>query len=181
MEQKAEEACAKYAASLGLESTCEAAVETYGPVVVNRATAFLADADKVRAELHMCPPVDEAREGSNRRNPVKLARRRARRRGARKPTGLGRRAMKRMTTKTKTMKRSSGMWRIRLRIFRASTRGARVDHRCNHTRARVPRERRGRRDRCDAEGAHEMRRDERGARRQPTRLGRSRIILPREV
>ena len=77
MEQKAEEACAKYAASLGLESTCEAAVETYGPVVVNRATAFLADADKVCAELHMCPPVDEAREGSNRRNPVKLARRRA--------------------------------------------------------------------------------------------------------
>ena len=67
------------------------------------------------------------------------------------------------------------MWRIRLRIFRASTRGARVDHRCNHTRARVPRERRGRRDRCDAEGAHEMRRDERGARRQPTRLSRSRI------
>ena len=78
MEQKAEEACAKYAASLGLESTCEAAVETYGPVVVHRATAFLADrADKVCAELHMCPPVDEAREGSNRRNPVKLARRRA--------------------------------------------------------------------------------------------------------
>jgi hypothetical protein len=76
MEQKAEEACAKYAASLGLESTCEAAVETYGPVVVDRATAFLADADKVCAELHMCPPVDAARVGSNLRSPVKLARRR---------------------------------------------------------------------------------------------------------
>ena len=76
MEQKAEEACAKYAASLGLQSTCEAAVETYGPVVVDRATAFLADADKVCAELHMCPPVDAARVGSNRRSPVKLARRR---------------------------------------------------------------------------------------------------------
>ena len=76
MEQKAEEACAKYAASLGLESTCEAAVESDGPVVVIAPPR--SSPTPIRcARSCTCPPVDEAREGSNRRNPVKLARRRA--------------------------------------------------------------------------------------------------------
>jgi len=46
----------KYAKSLDLAKTCEAAVATYAPVVVAKATAFLADPAKVCVEIGMCPP-----------------------------------------------------------------------------------------------------------------------------
>ena len=59
-EVKADEACAKYGAALDLVKTCQAAVATYAPKLIAQATDFLADADKVCAELHMCPPVDAA-------------------------------------------------------------------------------------------------------------------------
>lgn len=53
---KADDACEKYAKSLDLAKTCEAAVATYAPVVVAKATAFLADPAKVCVEIGMCPP-----------------------------------------------------------------------------------------------------------------------------
>lgn len=59
-EVKADEACAKYGAALDLVKTCQAAVATYAPKLIAQATDFLADADKVCAELHMCPPGPDA-------------------------------------------------------------------------------------------------------------------------
>ena len=53
---KADDACEKYAASFDLAATCEAAVATYAPEVVRKATEFLADAEKVCAHIGMCPP-----------------------------------------------------------------------------------------------------------------------------
>ena len=53
---KADDACEKYAAALDLATTCEAAVATYAPEVVRKATEFLADAEKVCAHIGMCPP-----------------------------------------------------------------------------------------------------------------------------
>ena len=53
---KADDACEKYAAALDLATTCEAAVATYAPEIVQKATAFLADAGKVCARIGMCPP-----------------------------------------------------------------------------------------------------------------------------
>ena len=57
---KADDACEKYAASFDLAATCEAAVATYAPEIVQKATAFLADAEKVCAHIGMCPPPDAA-------------------------------------------------------------------------------------------------------------------------
>ena len=57
---KADDACEKYAASFDLAATCEAAVATYAPEIVQKATAFLADAEKVCAQIGMCPPPDGA-------------------------------------------------------------------------------------------------------------------------
>ena len=59
---KADDACEKYATAFDLASTCEAAVATYAPTIVEKATAFLADADKVCAQIGMCPPPDETSE-----------------------------------------------------------------------------------------------------------------------
>lgn len=53
---KADDACEKYAAAFDLATTCEAAVATYAPEIVQKATAFLADAGKVCARIGMCPP-----------------------------------------------------------------------------------------------------------------------------
>lgn len=53
---KADDACEKYAASMDLATTCEAAVATYTPVVVEKATEFLSDPAKVCAQIGMCPP-----------------------------------------------------------------------------------------------------------------------------
>ena len=55
---KADDACEKYATAFDLASTCEAAVATYAPTIVEKATAFLADAEKVCAQIGMCPPPD---------------------------------------------------------------------------------------------------------------------------
>ena len=60
---KADDACEKYATAFDLASTCEAAVATYAPEIVQKATAFLADAEKVCAQIGMCPPPD----GSNKK------------------------------------------------------------------------------------------------------------------
>lgn len=57
---KADDACEKYATAFDLASTCEAAVATYAPTIVEKATAFLADAEKVCAQIGMCPPPDGA-------------------------------------------------------------------------------------------------------------------------
>ena len=57
---KADDACEKYASAFDLASTCEAAVATYAPTIVEKATAFLADAEKVCAQIGMCPPPDGA-------------------------------------------------------------------------------------------------------------------------
>ena len=59
---KADDACEKYATAFDLASTCEAAVATYAPTIVEKATAFLADAEKVCAQIGMCPPPDETSE-----------------------------------------------------------------------------------------------------------------------
>ena len=53
---KADDACEKYATAFDLATTCEAAVATYAPEIVQKATAFLADAEKVCARIGMCPP-----------------------------------------------------------------------------------------------------------------------------
>ena len=60
---KADDACEKYATAFDLASTCEAAVATYAPTIVEKATAFLADAEKVCAQIGMCPPPDGDGDG----------------------------------------------------------------------------------------------------------------------
>jgi hypothetical protein len=65
---KADDACEKYAAVLDLATTCEAAVATYAPEVVEKATAFLADPEKVCARIGMCPP-PAAEEAEKKRAP----------------------------------------------------------------------------------------------------------------
>ena len=65
---KADDACEKYATAFDLASTCEAAVATYAPTIVEKATAFLADAEKVCAQIGMCPPPDGADDKSKKEN-----------------------------------------------------------------------------------------------------------------
>ncbi len=65
---KADDACEKYATAFDLASTCEAAVATYAPTIVEKATAFLADAEKVCAQIGMCPPPDGADDDWNKEN-----------------------------------------------------------------------------------------------------------------
>ena len=64
---KADDACEKYATAFDLASTCEAAVATYAPEIVQKATAFLADAEKVCAQIGMCPPPDVVKKGAETR------------------------------------------------------------------------------------------------------------------
>ena len=71
---KADDACEKYATAFDLASTCEAAVATYAPTIVEKATAFLADAEKVCAQIGMCPPPDgDDDESKNENENARLA------------------------------------------------------------------------------------------------------------
>jgi len=56
---EAEKACEKYAAAFDMSATCEAAIETYGPELVNAAGKYIEDAHKVCSELGMCTPPSE--------------------------------------------------------------------------------------------------------------------------
>ena len=57
---EAEKACEKYAAAFDMSATCEAAIETYGPELVDAAGKYIEDAHKVCSELGMCiPPSSE--------------------------------------------------------------------------------------------------------------------------
>ena len=56
---EAEKACEKYAAAFDMSATCEAAIDTYGPELVNAAGKYIEDAHKVCSELGMCTPPSE--------------------------------------------------------------------------------------------------------------------------